>query len=42
MYEFWYDYVKPKYKGKWKLCYRNTESVKGSHIKLMKKVILKW
>ena len=26
MYEFWYDYVKPKYHEKAKLCYMNTES----------------
>ena len=26
MYEFWYDYVKPKYKNKAKLCYMNTDS----------------
>ena len=26
MYEFWYDYVKPKYKGNEKLCYMNTDS----------------
>ena len=26
MYEFWYDYVKPKYKEKAKLCYMDTES----------------
>ena len=26
MYEFWYDYVKPKYKDKAKLCYRDTDS----------------
>ena len=26
MYEFWYDYVKPKYKGKAKLCYMDTGS----------------
>ena len=26
MYGFWYDYVKPKYKGKAKLCYRDTDS----------------
>ena len=24
MYEFWYDYVKPKYKEKVELCYINT------------------
>ena len=26
MYEFWYDYVKPKYGEKEKLCYMNTAS----------------
>ena len=26
MYEFWYDYVKPKYDEKEKLCYMNTDS----------------
>ena len=26
MYEFWYDYVKPKYGEKVKLCYMNTDS----------------
>ena len=26
MYEFWYDYVKPKYDDKAKLCYMGTES----------------
>ena len=26
MYEFWYDYVKPKYGWKAKLCYMNTDS----------------
>ena len=26
MYEFWYDYVKPKYKYKAKLCYMDTDS----------------
>ena len=25
--EFWYDYVKPKYKGKAKLCYMDTDSL---------------
>ena len=27
MYEFWYDYVKPKYDGKAKLCYMDTNIV---------------
>ena len=27
MYEFWYDYIKPKYQGKAKLCYRDAGSV---------------
>ena len=26
MYEFWYDYVKPKYDEKAKLCYMDTDS----------------
>ena len=26
MYEFWYDYVKPKYNNKAKLCYMDTDS----------------
>ena len=26
MYEFWYDYVKPKYGKKPKLCYTDTDS----------------
>ena len=26
MYEFWYDYVKPMYKDKAKLCYMDTDS----------------
>ena len=26
MYEFWYDYIKPKYKKKAKLCYMDTDS----------------
>ena len=26
MYEFWYDYIKPKYGDRAKLCYMNTDS----------------
>ena len=26
MYEFWYDYIKPKYQEKVKLCYMDTDS----------------
>ena len=26
MYEFWYDYLKPKYRDKVKLCYMDTDS----------------
>ena len=26
MYEFWYDYIKPKYRGKTNLCYIDTDS----------------
>ena len=26
MYEFWYDYMKPKYGNKVKLCYMDTDS----------------
>ena len=26
MYEFWYDYMKPKYNDNVKLCYMNTDS----------------
>ena len=32
MYEFWYDYIKPKYQGKAKLCYMDTDSF-INHIK---------
>ena len=27
MYEFWYDYIKPKYGNKARLCYRDTDSL---------------
>ena len=27
MYEFWYDYIKPKYQDKAKLCYMDTDSL---------------
>ena len=27
MYEFWYDYVKPKFDEKAKLCYMDTENI---------------
>ena len=27
MYEFWYDYVKPKYGANAKLCYMDTDSL---------------
>ena len=26
MYEFWYDYIKPKYENNAKICYMDTES----------------
>ena len=26
MYEFWYDYIKPKYQDKVKLCYMDTDN----------------
>ena len=27
MYEFWYDYIKPRYQYKAKMCYTDTESL---------------
>ena len=27
MYKFWYDYIKPKYEKKSKLCYTDTDSI---------------
>lgn len=35
MYEYWYDYTKPKYGNKAKICYKDTESF-IFHIKSMK------
>ena len=32
MYEFWYDYMKPGYKEKSRLCYTNTDMI-TNHIK---------
>ena len=32
MYEFWYDYVNPKYGGNAKLCYMDTDSL-IAHVK---------
>ena len=32
MYGFWYDYIQPKYKGKAKLCYMDTDNF-VTHIK---------
>ena len=32
MYEFWYDYIKPKYQNNTKLCHMNTDSF-NIHIK---------
>ena len=33
MYEFWYDFLKPKYKEKAKLCYTDTDGF-ISHVKI--------
>ena len=33
MYEFWYDYVKPKYGENAKLCYIDTDSFIIVHVK---------
>ena len=38
MYKFWYDYIKPKYKDKAKLCYMDTDSFV---INILKKTFLK-
>ena len=31
MYEFWYDYIKPKYDNKVKLCYMDTDIEHNEH-----------
>ena len=31
MYEFWYDYMKPKYNNDVKLCYMDTDSFNNEH-----------
>ena len=38
MYEFWYDYIKPKYQNNAKLCYVDTDSfiININVIRLMK------
>ena len=41
MHEFWYDYVKPKYEGKAKLCYMDTVSLIVLKKKLIPKIINK-
>ena len=33
MYEFWYDYIKPKYQDNAKLCYMDTDSFDLFNIK---------
>ena len=39
MYEFWYNYVKPKYQDKAKLCYIDTDSLKLK-VKIFTKILL--
>ena len=41
MYEFWYDYVKPKYKDKAKLCYKDTIINKALLLIFLLKTFLK-
>ena len=37
MYEFWYDYVTPKYVERWKLCFVGTDSfILSIKIKMLK------
>ena len=41
MYEFWYDYMKPKYGGNVKLCYMDTDSfIITLKQKIFKKILL--
>ena len=40
MYEFWYDYIKPKYRDKARLCYTDTDSF-IMHIKTIKMIFTK-
>ena len=41
MYEFWYDYVKPKYQQKAKLCYMDTNSfILILKLKMFTKILL--
>ena len=40
LYEFWYDYLKPKYKDKVKLCYMDTYSFNGLIQVIMIKTII--
>ena len=47
MYEFWYDYIKPKYKDKAWLCYMDTNSLvinirtKGDHHRVYTEEVIK-
>ena len=40
MYEFWYDYMKPKYGDHVKLCYMDTDSF-ITHIKILQMMLKK-
>ena len=35
MYEFWYDYIKPKYKDKAKLCYMDTDKSLKTFLRIL-------
>ena len=45
MYEFWYDYMKPKYRDNVKLCYMDTDSfiihIKIEDIKILQMMLKK-